>query len=399
MIRHSHPPREIRSNRRNSLILHGLARTFGMVCFVFLLATGVEFAAAQPGAVAPPPVTPLAGDLVIPAPADEAEGPAIPNLPTLTLGGKLFWTDLRVRAGWRIQQSSITGHCRLLDNENYRHAYGTLEHCEKQLRGIIAEKAIPAPEGEVVVTLHGLMRSRDVMQGLGDFLESEGQLTPVHVSYASTRRSLDDHATSLARVIDNLGSDVTKIHFVGHSLGNLVIRRYYGEASAAEPRWKVDPRVGRVVMLAPPNQGAHAARIWRDNDLFELVTGPSGKQLGLEWKQVEPRLGRPSGEFGIIAGAHPGGPLGNPLLPGDDDLVLSVSETVLPGASDSITVPLHHGEIISNAEVKAYVLQFLQNGYFVASDKRQPIPLVEDADEPSSSAEVVMSPGENASGK
>ncbi len=302
-------------------------------------------------------------------------GPAIPNLPTLTLGGKLFWTDEEVQAGWRIQRSSMTGHYRLLDDQNYRHAYGSLEHCEQQLREIQQLRALPAAEGEVVVTLHGLLRSRDVMEGLGEYLQREGDLQPVHVSYASTRRTLDEHAESLSRVIDRLGSRVTKIHFVGHSLGNLVIRRYYGEAGAEDPLWKVDPRAGRVVMLAPPNQGARAAKMWRDNDLFKLVAGPSGKQLGLEWKQIEPRLARPTGEFGIVAGAHPAGSSLLSLLPGDDDLVLSVSETKLPGAADSIVVPLHHGEVISNPEVQAYVLRFLQEGHFVAADQREPIPL------------------------
>ena len=46
----------------------------------------------------------------------------------------------------------------------------------------------------------------------------------------STRRSLDDHARSLARVIEGL-EGIDEIDFVCHSLGNLIVRRYLGEAS------------------------------------------------------------------------------------------------------------------------------------------------------------------------
>jgi hypothetical protein len=210
------------------------------------------------------------------------------------------------------------------------------------------------------------------MAGIGQYLAQEGDYTWLNVSYASTRRTLDDHAASLARVIDNLNG-VSQIDFVCHSLGNLVVRRYLGEASADQPKWKVDPRVKRMVMLAPPNHGARFAEYFKDNKLFGLVLGPSGKQLAADWSEVEKRLAVPPFEFGIIAGSKKSGRLANPLLGGEDDLVVSVEETRLAGACDFLVVPLAHGELMDDPDVRRCVRRFLEEGCFVAADKRMPI--------------------------
>lgn len=46
------------------------------------------------------------------------------NAPTSTMGGKNFWDSLEV-GGWKIQRNKISGHCRVLDPENQRRAYGS----------------------------------------------------------------------------------------------------------------------------------------------------------------------------------------------------------------------------------------------------------------------------------
>jgi hypothetical protein len=50
-----------------------------------------------------------------------------PNLPTKTLGGKFFWRTLAEKNGWRLQQNVLTGHFRILDNENIRQGWGLSE--------------------------------------------------------------------------------------------------------------------------------------------------------------------------------------------------------------------------------------------------------------------------------
>jgi hypothetical protein len=295
-----------------------------------------------------------------------------PNIPSITLGGEQFWSDELVRNGWRVQVNALTGHHRLLDKKDVRRAWGDHDHCVSALRTAEREGNWPAPKKRAVITLHGLIRSRDTMEGIGAYLAENGDYEWVNVTYASTRRSIDQHAESLAKVIAGL-EEVEEINFVCHSLGNIVVRRYLGEAAAAEPKWKVHPGVHRMVMLGPPNNGAELAKRFQGNKLVAMVIGKSGKQLGHGWDQVSTRIGVPKCEFGIIAGGDGTDEGPNALIAGDDDLVVSVAETRLPGACDFRMVNLLHNQLMSNPQVRHYTLTFLKNGCFESPQTRQPI--------------------------
>ncbi|MEX2173366.1 MAG: lipase [Pirellulaceae bacterium] len=290
------------------------------------------------------------------------------NFPTATLGGVQFWSDELVLPGWRIQRNALTEHYRLLDKRDFRRAWGTFDECQACLDDL---PAVPL-SGKAVVTLHGLGRSREAMDGIGEYLTQRGDYTWINVSYASSRRSLDEHAQSLARVLENLDG-IDEIHLVCHSLGNLVVRRYLGESAMPAPQWKPDPRITRMVMLGPPNTGSRIARLFKDNQLFGLVTGPSGKELALSWDEAERRLATPRFEFGIIAGGRGNDAGLNPILAGDDDLIVAVDETRLAGADDFLVVPLLHSGLLRDERVQTHILRFLDKGYFVSADERAPI--------------------------
>ena len=51
----------------------------------------------------------------------------LPNIPFPTLGGKVFWNDIYVKDGWKLQKNMFTGHCRVLDPSNVRMAWGFSE--------------------------------------------------------------------------------------------------------------------------------------------------------------------------------------------------------------------------------------------------------------------------------
>ena len=73
-----------------------------------------------------------------------------------TLGGTQFWTDQMVFHDWRIQRNQLTKHCRLLDGKNYRHTWGSFEHCQGTLHKLQKQLKLPAVKGKVVIVLHGL---------------------------------------------------------------------------------------------------------------------------------------------------------------------------------------------------------------------------------------------------
>src|SRR4029434_10741913 len=112
-----------------------------------------------------------------------AEPPALPttvatpgplNLALPTLGGEQFWSDELVYQGWRIQRNALTEHCRLLDSREVRRAYGTYDQCRSAFDEVRRHEMLPPLHGRAVVTLHGLVRSRDHMEGLGRFLSEQG---------------------------------------------------------------------------------------------------------------------------------------------------------------------------------------------------------------------------------
>jgi len=294
------------------------------------------------------------------------------NIKTWTGGGKQFWTDELLFHDWRIQRNAITMHCRLLDGKDVRHAWGTFEHCDTRLEEVKREGDLPPMAGKVVIAIHGLGRTRQSLKKLGDYLRQESDYTVLDMSYASTRFELASHARSLAKVIERLDG-VEEINFVAHSLGNLVIRHYLADETDEEEGRIPDARIRRIVMLAPPNNGARIAEKLNNVPFFKLIYGKSAKQIATDWEKLEEKLATPQCEFGIIAGGKLRESGRNPLLDGDDDLVVTVDETRLAGARDFVVAPVMHTFIMNDKAVQEYTLRFLRDGHFVSEEGRKPI--------------------------
>lgn len=58
---------------------------------------------------------------------------SLPNIPTPTLGGEVFWNTLAECNGWKLQQNMFTHHARILNSENVRIAWGTINGMEKAM--------------------------------------------------------------------------------------------------------------------------------------------------------------------------------------------------------------------------------------------------------------------------
>ncbi len=55
---------------------------------------------------------------------NKLNGISMPNIPFPTMGGHVFWDDLAKVKGWRLQKNMVTGHCRILDPDDVRRAWG-----------------------------------------------------------------------------------------------------------------------------------------------------------------------------------------------------------------------------------------------------------------------------------
>lgn len=282
------------------------------------------------------------------------------NVAMKTRGGTQLWTDYQHQDGFRIQRNALTGHWRLLDPKDVRRAWGTRQNCESELLGLLPPVAADAePPERYVVLLHGLMRSHHSMKSLGNTLDSQDCGKVIRFSYASTRSSISDHAAALQEVLLGLPEDA-EIAFVGHSMGNIVVRHLIGDLQAQGDPEGVLGRCCCMVMLGPPNQGAAIARRLAPTGLFGMVTGQGGLELGPKWNELVTNLAVPPFPFAIIAGDLSQKPVKNPLVDGSSDFVVSLEETQLDGHVSFTTVPVLHSFLMDDETTQQMVADFLQ---------------------------------------
>lgn len=210
-----------------------------------------------------------------------------------------------------------------------------------------------ASADEVVILLHGIANIPLSMKYLESSLEKAGYR--VHnLGYPSTDIPIEEAAASVLEKVRAL-KEADSINFVGHSMGNLVIRMVLAQDL---------PELGRVVMIAPPNQGSFMAKRLEDLGIFRWIFGPAGQQLPADNREFFEKLPVPNCEFGIIAGGRGTENGFNPLLEGDDDGTLSVEETKLQGSADFTVVNKTHTLILFAPETVEQTIHFLKEGRF-----------------------------------
>ncbi|WP_235033410.1 esterase/lipase family protein [Rubripirellula obstinata] len=298
------------------------------------------------------------------------------NVPLKTTGGTQLWTDFADRDGHRIQQNALTGHWRLLNDSDVRQAWGSRDACESKLNELCPVKD-QAQATHTVVLLHGLMRTRHCMKPLAQLIESqliESQLIEneidgqdqnrtvrtIRFSYASTRGSIGDHAAALRSVLESQPKS-TRFSFVGHSMGNIIVRHLIGDLKREGDPTGILPRCQSMVMLGPPNQGAAIARRLAPTKLYGWITGTGGLELGPQWETFSGNLATPDFPFLIIAGDVSANTLQNPLVDGSGDFVVSVDEAALDGAEALETFPVLHSFLMNDQAVTKRTIEFLSS--------------------------------------
>lgn len=213
----------------------------------------------------------------------------------------------------------------------------------------------PSEGRHVVVLVHGLLRSSYALGRLERTLESHGY--EVHnVDYRSTMATIEQHAEHVAEQLEPVAAagPVTAWHFVGHSLGGLVIHELLRRRASAYAPTRA------CVYIATPVRGAMLADLRKRWFPFRWIMGDqAAKQLG----RVDPFHDRPIPfveRSGVIVGDIGEG---NASLPGNDDGTVRVVEAELPGAA-KVVLPLGHTEITTAPRTCEQVLAFLKHGRF-----------------------------------
>jgi pimeloyl-ACP methyl ester carboxylesterase len=199
-----------------------------------------------------------------------------------------------------------------------------------------------------VILVHGLWVPAAVMTPLAARLGAVGFRCHLF-SYFGRARTLQAHAARLARFARGIGP----AHYVGHSLGGLVLLETLQQHR--------ELRAGHVVLLATPARGNFAGRRLGRHAWGRWFLGATralwSEERAVRWARPEP--------LGVIAGTLPMG-LGRLLgaLPGANDGVVRLEETEVEGMRERIVLRVGHSAMLLSARVAAQVAAFLQHARF-----------------------------------
>lgn len=211
---------------------------------------------------------------------------------------------------------------------------------------------------EVVILLHGLARTNRSMLKIEAALQKVGYET-YNCNYPSRSQPIQLLSeTFISRAIDYCEKTYhpDRIHFVTHSMGGILTRYYLSQHSLSN--------LGRVVMLAPPNAGTKLVDRLSGSQLFRLINGPAGEQLGTKQSSLPNSLGAVDYEVGIIAGNRSFNALTSALIGTENDGKVSTDSAKLDGMADFIVLPYTHTFMMNRQEVIDQILKFLKVGQF-----------------------------------
>jgi pimeloyl-ACP methyl ester carboxylesterase len=216
---------------------------------------------------------------------------------------------------------------------------------------------VASEEKDAVVLIHGLWLSGAFLFFLARHLRACG--FKVHTfSYASVSRDLRANAAELERFVARLGA--TRVHFVGHSLGGIVIRALF--------HYFPNQRPGRVVTLATPHGGSHVGERIARTRIGRRLLGASVRQMLAGDMRHWPL---PARDIGNVAGTMPVGAgrlFARTRAPNDG--LLTIEETALAGATDTVSLHVAHTAMPFSRAAAAQVCQFLRTGRFLQPASR-----------------------------
>ncbi len=173
--------------------------------------------------------------------------------------------------------------------------------------------------------------------------------------YRSVRASLAENARALQVFLQTLPVDT--VHFVGYSLGGIVIRALFELYPKQRP--------GRIVTLATPHLGSRVASRLIHHRWGRRMLGRSVGDLAAG---VPQSWALPACDIGSLAG-NIGFGLGMCCvrLPRPHDGSITVAETQLPGITDHTVLPVAHFSVLVSDAVARETCHFLRTGRFRAS--------------------------------
>ena len=210
--------------------------------------------------------------------------------------------------------------------------------------GLISAQEIPH-----VVLVHGLWFREHWLHVLGKRLRDAG-FTVKGFGYHSTRMPFEESAARLQALCER--DFLRGTHFIGHSLGGLLILRMLQAG-----QWD---RPGRVLFLGSPLTGSSVARRTAHWPGAPQLLGSAISPLteGTSFWPDDRSTGMIAGSRGVGLGLL-AGPMEKP-----HDGTVSVAETRHPGLDAHIQLPVTHSGMLFSPVVARQAAGFLTRGRF-----------------------------------
>lgn len=214
---------------------------------------------------------------------------------------------------------------------------------------------------EHVILVHGYGRSARAMKTMERRFVARGYV--VHtMDYSTLTRSIEEVQREISSEIDQvLKNHPHKTHFVGHSLGGLLVRAYLGTRKVH--------RLGRVVTLGSPNRGTPAVDYLERKWWFRLI-GSAAQALRTSGSQFLSSLPRPTYPLGVIAGRAQRPFVRGAVFEGAHDGLIPLESTKVKGMQDFCVLNVNHTALRYHRDVFIQIEHFLKRGHFDCTTHR-----------------------------
>lgn len=210
--------------------------------------------------------------------------------------------------------------------------------------------------GQTVVLLHGLWRGWRAMRPMARALGQEGFSTLI-VPYPSARKPVGELVAQVRAEVEKISGN-QPVHFITHSLGGIIVR----ELLAGDVPWES----GKVVMLAPPNQGSEIVDWSRDYPVLRKVLGPAGQALGSDGVPGALPALPVDLAAAVIMGRRSSIPFFRKLLGQENDGIVSADKGLIEGLRGFSVIDADHTFIQMHPEAIRLCLHFLKTGAWCA---------------------------------
>ncbi len=221
---------------------------------------------------------------------------------------------------------------------------------------LYAEEA-SSMDAQRVILVHGLARNSLSMWALEMRLEDAGYEVE-SLNYSSLNKSVAEVQQQVRSQLYDCCNDNVATHYVGYSLGGLLIRGFF--ADQANQAFVVNRR--QVVMIGTPNNGTQIVDNFAEQQWFKLL-GDTTLALGTQSNSFPMGLPLPDFSAGIIAGTESWS-ISDDILAEASDGLVPVASTKLPNMADFVSVYANHSMLRYNGKVAEQTIHFLQYGQF-----------------------------------